>query len=104
MQKICTWLLALAGLLSLAGTTQAGPLPLIPLCLPALFGQEPTRAAQTPPAVPARDAERLADLLADTIDLIVDYAPEARVLVQAIRPCTPYHVAAAAILEYMAAV
>src|SRR5207237_785590 len=53
---------------------------------------------------PTRDGEWLADLLADSIDLILEYAPEARVLVQTITPRTPYHIAAAAILEYMAAV
>src|SRR5947209_18600862 len=108
MKKVCSWLLAVTSLLSLAGTTQAGTLPLIPLCLPQLFGQQPalTRAQppEAPTGAPARDADRFADLFGGSLDLLLEYAPEARVFVQAMRPCTPYHIAAAAILEYMAAV
>jgi hypothetical protein len=112
MKRICSWLLALAGLLSLAGTTHAGNLPLIPLYLPGLFGQDFTGQAATPsgiPEVPARDgatvrdSDWLGEWLANSVDLLVEYAPEARVLVQSLRPCTPYHIAAAAILEYIAA-
>lgn len=112
MKKTCSWLLALAGVLSLAGTTQAGTLPLLPLYLPQLFGQETAprhtavQAAAVPQstATPAHDGDWLGDCLADTLDLLMEYAPEARALVQSLRPCTPYHIAAAAILEYLAAV
>jgi hypothetical protein len=101
MQKTCTWLLALAGVLGVVGTTHAGTLPLIPLCLPGLFGQDlpsTTSRGTPPPTVPD------SDWLADSVDLLMEYAPQARVLVQSLRPCTPYHIAAAAVLEYLAAV
>ncbi len=104
MKKICSWLLALAAVLGLAGTTHAGALPLIPLCLPQLFGQEPVSSPAQPVQTPDRDADWFSDCLADTLDLLMEYAPEARRLVQALRPCTPYHIAAAAVLEYLAAV
>jgi hypothetical protein len=101
MRKTCTWLLALAGVLGIVGTTHAGTLPLIPLCLPGLFGQDlPSTTARGTPPPAAPDS----DWLADSVDLLMEYAPQARALVQSLRPCTPYHIAAAAVLEYLAAV
>lgn len=52
---------------------------------------------------PSQDDDWLSDLFWDTVDSLIDFAPEARMIVQQLRPCTPYHLAAAAILEYLSA-
>jgi hypothetical protein len=134
MKRTCTWLLALAGVLGLAGTTQAGPYGFIPLFFPQLFGQDSTRttlpaqstlvaqgrldfgfpvyggervvvpvsvAVQQKPGV---DAERLADFLWDCVDAMSDLAPEIRFVFRSMQPTTPYHLAAAMVLEYLSAV
>jgi hypothetical protein len=140
MKRTCSWLLALAGVLGLAGTTQAGPYGCIPLFFPQLFGQDSTPvAAPTQPPSDSRttrldfgfpiyhgsfawtvptsvavrtqvdakalcDADSLADFFWDCFDALSDLAPEVRVVLHCVRPTTPYHLAAAAVLEYLSAV
>ena len=136
MQKTCSWLLALVGLLSLVATTRAGTPPPTPIYWPALCGQEAVPAAPRAP-IPAsggfgstfpraalaqqpeprelQELERaaqddvanrsdwLTDMLEDALDVLMEYSPEVRLVVQQLRPCTPYHLAAAVALEYLSA-
>jgi hypothetical protein len=140
MSRTCTWLLALASLLGIAGTTHADLPALTPLFLPQLFGQEiaqpapresaspvpyqrldfgfpiirangvvPSTAAVQSAPVPGpdrtavQDEDWLCDLFWDCVDVAIDFAPEVRMFIAQLRPATPYHLAAAAVIEYLSA-
>lgn len=128
MKNTWFWLIAVAAILALSGTTQAGSPAMTMLLLPQLFGQEPSRNAPLPTTgprptanpvlaqpdlnprdrlspepeyipIPSSDDDSLGDMFWDAVSMLLERTCSAWV-VQKLLPLPPLNLAADAVLGY----